>query len=216
MIGKVISIRGSNFRIVPNPTDDPWLKKSGAKASWKITKLMEVFQRKLIRYVELEGSSQASFIIDQWKIIQAMDFTDETNIDIEVRESIHDAIDDVTNYLLRLKQSDVIGVLALHIKEVMDVLADPTSDLNSIYLVNLHKEETLLDYYFDKIRPKVIAGSTAGPSASTEISSEEKNDIWITLIFRMLCWLLIHDWDKKDVCRVPSDLKGSRMPVFIG
>ena len=49
----------------------------------------------------------------------------------------------------------------------------------------------------------------------TKDAKEQRNTIWISLIFRMLCWLLLHDFDKADSKIVPSDLKGSRMPIFI-
>ncbi|KAH7629678.1 hypothetical protein B0T09DRAFT_264064 [Sordaria sp. MPI-SDFR-AT-0083] len=39
--------------------------------------------------------------------------------------------------------------------------------------------------------------------------------IWCTLIFRMLCWLQLHDFDKKDKQSAKSELRGSRLPVFI-
>ncbi|PSR99158.1 hypothetical protein BD289DRAFT_361476 [Coniella lustricola] len=40
-------------------------------------------------------------------------------------------------------------------------------------------------------------------------------DIWCTLLFRMLCWLLLHDFHKKDVQLSKSELYGSRLPVYI-
>jgi hypothetical protein len=45
---------------------------------------------------------------------------------------------------------------------------------------------------------------------------DERGSIWMTLVWRGLCWMLLHDFDKVDKKVVPSDLKGSRMPVFIG
>ncbi|KAI0137106.1 hypothetical protein BJ170DRAFT_44056 [Xylariales sp. AK1849] len=42
-----------------------------------------------------------------------------------------------------------------------------------------------------------------------------RNDIWSTLVFRMLCWLLLHDFGKKDVQMSKSELLGSRLPVYI-
>jgi len=40
--------------------------------------------------------------------------------------------------------------------------------------------------------------------------------IWCTLVLRMLCWLLLHDFHKKDVQEFPkSELLGSRLPVYI-
>lgn len=40
-------------------------------------------------------------------------------------------------------------------------------------------------------------------------------DIWCTLVFRMLCWLLLHDFHKKDAQIPKSELLGSRLPVYI-
>ncbi|KAJ0326918.1 hypothetical protein COL5a_006473 [Colletotrichum fioriniae] len=39
--------------------------------------------------------------------------------------------------------------------------------------------------------------------------------IWYTLVFRMICWLMLHDFDKKDVQVSKSELIGNRQPVFI-
>lgn len=47
---------------------------------------------------------------------------------------------------------------------------------------------------------------------NTEI---RRNTIWFALVFRMICWLLLHDFDKKDVQLPKSELMGSRLSVFI-
>ncbi|KAF6816025.1 modin [Colletotrichum plurivorum] len=39
--------------------------------------------------------------------------------------------------------------------------------------------------------------------------------IWYALVFRMICWLMLHDFDKKDIQVPSSDLMGNRQPVFI-
>lgn len=219
MLGKVFRIRGSNFRMLPNPTNDSWLKKIGAKASWKITKLMEIFQEKLQELIvkegidKLEKGNKIAEIARQWKGIADLNCTDEANLSIEVRELIHDAIDDTTKYLLSISQLEVLSVLVAHITKVVDVLKDPVSPLNTIVLAN--KEDALLTYYFYEVRPHVI-GNLDNKKSSSKEEKEQRNTIWIMLIFRMLCWLLLHDFDKSDVKIVPSDLKGSRMPVYIG
>ncbi|KAG8676333.1 hypothetical protein FPOAC2_02427 [Fusarium poae] len=41
------------------------------------------------------------------------------------------------------------------------------------------------------------------------------DDAWCTLIFRMICWLMLHDFNKLDVQLSKSELLGSRMPVYI-
>lgn len=47
---------------------------------------------------------------------------------------------------------------------------------------------------------------------SGELSPE---DIWCTLVFRMICWHMLHDFHKDDVQIPKSELQGSRQPVFI-
>ena len=40
-------------------------------------------------------------------------------------------------------------------------------------------------------------------------------DLWVTLVFRMICWLMLHDFNRLDVQIGKSELWGSRMPVYI-
>lgn len=44
---------------------------------------------------------------------------------------------------------------------------------------------------------------------------DQLNDIWCTLVFRMLCWLLLHDFHKEDMQLPKGELLGSRLPVYI-
>ncbi|ESZ97021.1 hypothetical protein SBOR_2566 [Sclerotinia borealis F-4128] len=214
MLGQVVRLRGSNFRMIPNPTQDHWLKKTGTKPSWKIIKLMAVFQKKLLGLSEVEDYGNKSLekhpiskIIEQWQEIEALGCIDEYNLSIDAREKIHDALDGMTGFLLETRQADVLKILVAHLDEVTKVLVVTDSPLNSI--VSVHKEEPLLDYYFNTILPKVTGNSIGH-------EKEKRQIIWVSLMFRMLCWFLLHDWNKDDKCEVPPDLKGSRMPVFIG
>lgn len=202
----VITRRGKK-RMLPNPTNDQWRKKTGSRASWKITRLMEVFQEKVDNLIGTEGFSPGHStwkIKEEWEAIKSLGCTDEALMDIEVREAIHDSIERITTYLLEKKQAEVLGVLVAHVTKVVHVLENPVSRLNTIVLANPNKEEALLEYYFSIIREEVAG------------NSDEKNAIWVALIYRMLCWFLLHDFDKSDVNMVPSILKGSRMPVYIG
>ncbi|KAF7951776.1 hypothetical protein EAE96_007074 [Botrytis aclada] len=224
MLGKVTRIRGSSFRMIPNPTQDPWLKRAGSKPAWKVSKLMTIFQEKLKDIYEQESDVDETSklhpfdkIMKQWQEIRDLHpgvEIDEHNLSIEMREKIHDAIDDQTDYLLHeLRQKDVLQVVVAHLNEVTEILNDRNSSLNSI--VSVQKEEPLLKIYFDKIRPAVAERDIEKKELSP-LEREQRNIIWVSLMFRMLCWLLLHDWNKDDRCGVPPDLKGSRMPVFIG
>lgn len=176
---------------------------------------MSVFQKKLIEHSESENYVDKLVtkkhpilqIVQQWQEIEALGCIDEYNLSIEAREKIHDALDSMTTFLIDTRQADVLKVLVAHLDEVTKVLVVTNSPLNSI--VSVHKEEPLLDYYFGTILPKVRG-------SGDESEREKRGIIWVSLVFRMLCWFLLHDWNKDDKCGVPPDLKGSRMPVFIG
>ncbi|KAK0629373.1 hypothetical protein B0T17DRAFT_184209 [Bombardia bombarda] len=60
-----------------------------------------------------------------------------------------------------------------------------------------------------------IAGHLPRGYMDTESLDTEAATIWCTLVFRMLCWLLLHDFHKKDVQIPKSELLGSRLPVYI-
>ncbi|KAK4153803.1 hypothetical protein C8A00DRAFT_14990 [Chaetomidium leptoderma] len=53
-----------------------------------------------------------------------------------------------------------------------------------------------------------------GMDITTSLESEA-SAIWCTLVLRMLCWLLLHDFNKKDVQIAKSELLGSRLPVYV-
>jgi hypothetical protein len=59
-------------------------------------------------------------------------------------------------------------------------------------------------------RPSVGSGTTNDAPAAKQV-----NDIWCMLLFRMICWLLLHDFHKKDIQVSKSDVFQSRMPVYI-
>lgn len=62
-------------------------------------------------------------------------------------------------------------------------------------------------------------GSTSpeSPNDLHALVNEEVNydDIWCTLVFRMICWLMLHDFNKLDKQASKGELLGSRMPVYI-
>ncbi len=54
--------------------------------------------------------------------------------------------------------------------------------------------------------------ASAIPLAAQIVSHD---DVWCTLVFRMICWLMMHDFHKLDVQLSKSELLGSRMTVYI-
>ncbi|KAK1834004.1 hypothetical protein QBC39DRAFT_344903 [Podospora conica] len=103
------------------------------------------------------------------------------------------------------------------------------------------KHELLMDLYFRSVRARVVdrvcdrlqreKGSMPAGSPTVRRSTdfvaamarkqprqeleERVSDVWCTLVFRALCWLLLHHFHEKDVQVEKSDLYESRQPVYI-
>ncbi|KAK1759007.1 hypothetical protein QBC47DRAFT_336606 [Echria macrotheca] len=83
------------------------------------------------------------------------------------------------------------------------------------------KHALFMEMYFETIQGNVVKGVCGrvrrvnGEAADTVELKEQVGDIWRTLIFRMLCWLLLHHFHEKDVQVAKSDEYESRMPVYI-
>ena len=55
----------------------------------------------------------------------------------------------------------------------------------------------------------------AGVKPPELIPEDKVNEIWCTLVFRMLCWLQLHEFHKMDIQVSKSDAYASRIPVYI-
>ncbi|KAK4097708.1 hypothetical protein N658DRAFT_518433 [Parathielavia hyrcaniae] len=73
--------------------------------------------------------------------------------------------------------------------------------------VHVHRPELAL--------PPHHSRQQLGVDDVTSKLDSEATAIWCTLVLRMLCWLLLHDFNKKDVQIPKSELLGSRLPVYI-
>ena len=211
MLATPIRIRGSNFKRIPNPTRDYY-----TTAFSKVT-LMEEFQTKLHSLVtekSINPSSETDSIFEHWSKILIYWRKDESKFDVDLREALHDALDASTIHLLSYDSKVIIRVMASHLNAVIQSLDELEPKLIEL---DAKKEEIFVDHYFTTIRRDVLKNRR--PSEAPHLGksvNDEKIAIWITLIFRMLYWLLLHDFDRVDLKIVPSDLKGSRMPVYIG
>jgi hypothetical protein len=214
MLGTNFRIRGSNFERIPNPTTDFWTGSTFSKVI-----LMEEFQAKLKRLFDeksISSSKAVESVFSHWAKIQKFwpATSDESNFDIDLREALHDALDDSGEYLLTHSSKVIIRIVSSHLNAVIFTLEELEPALNEL---DANKEDIFMAHYFTEIRRSVLGNrrKSEAANASSEITNE-RNDIWITLVFRMQCWILLHDFDKSDVKRVPSELKGSRMSVYIG
>jgi len=205
MLAIPIRIRGSGFTMLPNPTADRW---PGYKSDIDWKEEMFEFQ------VSIEDATQSVnvhpllvAINGEWQKIKRLWVLD---IDIDVREQIHDAIDLVDKALQEQEEfsvHDIFNVVASHLKAVLNATDQKEATIDANFPAN----GKFVEYYLSDVLPDV-------EEDGLNLSEEQKGwrgVIWRAMMFRMICWFLLHDFDENDVNIVPSNLKGSRMPVFI-
>jgi hypothetical protein len=213
MLAKPVRIRGSNFKMLPNPTEDKWQGDLGLLLDWAAG--MEAFQLLLAEHIAAVDSSPTGpneltlAVSEQWKKMRPFWKNSLNEIDIDMREAIHDGLDMTISPLENIAMRETIeNVVVTHLLEVVRA----SDEIRHSLLVPGSNVNSFVQYYFNIIRVKVANGEVK----VSEGERDKRNAIWIALMFRMICWFLLHDFDKADVNIIPSELKGSRIPVAIG
>lgn len=224
MLAEPFRIRGSNFKMLPNPTHDFW------SPGLDMMGCMRAFKKQLDIVINPIPTATRHPLLTIMHTLFTDHFTEgvlKGVLDIDVREAAHAGLDQIKAELLHTIDKRLISTItAAHLSAVLsasDMLFDAVNDLAA------SKEENLMKYYFNEIKPTVINGyqivnvaqnaggmSPVVTGAMSEAQKEERGAVWMALVFRMWCWFLLHDFDGADRCIVPNQFKGSRMPVFIG
>lgn len=219
MVAKPFRIRGSNFRKLPNPCEDKW------RPGVDMLACLRAFKVKFDSYYNDLGLMRRGSLLFLIRSQFADDrFSDQVmigNLDLDVREAAHTALDETADQLSskHIRFHVLRSVLAAHIGAMLsfsDVLEQSLLDEDRFGT----KEERLMRVYFDKMMPQATRYTTAGATGVapmlTDVQQDERSAIWLCLLLRMWCWFLLHDFDPSDRLSVPSQFMGSRMPVFIG
>ncbi|RFU79422.1 hypothetical protein TARUN_2811 [Trichoderma arundinaceum] len=142
--------------------------------------------------------------------------------------------------IVRVHVQEILGMLNKPSpKETADALIGPRSEDESDSSITIShidsasgddKHHLLAEMYFSCVRLNVIDAickqwSQFNQKATTQVSTTEGdselalkrkiNQIWCTLMFRMLYWLQLHDFHKKDIQISKGDAYDSRIPVYI-
>jgi len=236
MLGRPVRIRGSCFTRLPNPTAE----RPCSLSINVLYRLLETFA------TTIENLTPLSQILDNWRnaktIWPRQHFYEKHDISISAKEFLHDLLDSCTEYLLSRPSHSIHSVISAHLTAVLDHLNSPESEFDNDFAEFTRRSDYAADFvrtYSNEVLPTVIS---KGPLASKQMSQKdsrgsrdvdqlgmtevdldelqreglERKTVWCTLVIRMLCWLLLHDFHPDDVNIVPSELKGSQMPVYIG
>lgn len=95
---------------------------------------------------------------------------------------------------------------------------NPRGNENNSHKYN-PKEKILIDFYFGKIHSNVTkevpeeGSEDPGPDPGDR---DQRSAIWVALVFRMLAWLVLHDFNPEDSMIERSEFMNSRLPMYIG
>ncbi|KAM0347433.1 hypothetical protein ACHAPU_004954 [Fusarium lateritium] len=133
---------------------------------------------------------------------------------------------------------DILGV---HFQEVLSQMNSKAS-LTPTTVVFPHfeglntgdKEDLLMKTYFQQILPAVLRSVSTTFFALKTSDSEfhvvkgeaaqaaeyaayvlASKEVWCTLVLRMICWLMLHDFHPDDVQITKGGVLGSRLPVYV-
>ncbi|KAL0938232.1 modin [Colletotrichum truncatum] len=124
-----------------------------------------------------------------WLVIPMFTNSSEKDDQEEVSRTIHHVDDKRKSHILSGQESPEVDDQALSFSR--STIKDPKA--------NLRDERYTLGL----------------KAALTRHEETQRLQIWYTLVFRMICWLILHEFDKKDIQVPSSDLMGNRQPVFI-
>jgi hypothetical protein len=226
--------------MLPNPTIHHWDKKS-----FSMWKLLRAFKWEIDHNTGISRTDQILVMESNLdKIFTAKGDRGESDFTVAILDALHEALNDSDTYLTEkyVTTDLVLQVLRRHIQEVLSQINEGTSSGDNLFEeldgeTPELKQTKFMHIYFNIVRPAVIEAVVSRPKShpatgittpSTEggsppginhtpesLEGDRCNNIWCTLVFRMLCWLLLHDFHKKDVQISKSELVGSRLPVYI-
>ncbi|CAG8977461.1 hypothetical protein HYALB_00011809 [Hymenoscyphus albidus] len=229
MLAKPLHIKGSCFRMLPNPTVFHWNRKS-----FSLRELLTAFHHRLRKETNTVLNSVLVRLLERDEVENASQKDD--SLPPMLLDALHEAINKIDSYLLddHTPQSRIIDVLWRHIQVVLCKINQNGADGDSEFDALNHtrptdREKDFIRIYFEVIRSSVVKSGerqlwSDGSEASEQRHSgdnlppditNERNSIWCMLVLRMLCWLTLHDFSKKDVQIPKSELLGCRLPVYI-
>ncbi|ETS77267.1 hypothetical protein PFICI_11141 [Pestalotiopsis fici W106-1] len=228
MLGKILHVKDSFFRTVPNPTFYQWDVRY-----FNMSEALKAFSAEIHTNPSLKQFNPSlarlrTQVENVKTILEKLGQADRQQkvVNAEYLQSLHSALETCDEYLEE-KQPNARRILSKHIQIILlclnpkygkdedkanhedkDVI-DAFTKLNSAQPGD--KEKELIRLYFSHVLRKI-----RGNGDASEHSVVVDTEMWCTLVFRSLCWLALHDFHKND--RQPkgkSELMGSRLPVYI-
>lgn len=232
MLGKILHIKNSFFRVLPNPTCYHWNRQY-----FSLPELLQAYQKEISTDdADARGNQHLNCLQTQAENIERVISKTQPTFSAGLLSALHQALEVCDEFLTRqVSRKKVELVLRTHIQTVLSMLnetergvspdrpsgaasrPEPADDEPPFASLDTqppeHKQDKLMEIYFSRVLPRI---NNSGRLPALTGGSELQTNIWCTLVFRSLCWLTLHDFHKHDKqIASMSELIGSRYPVYV-
>lgn len=244
MLARPSHVQGTSFRVIPNPTICPWYR-AAVDLPYLLASLTQLVrdteQDEILCTPQLNALFQSIDVImgeyDAEPVGSSYRLLDE------LHDAIN-AIDEYLTDPKHASPFEILVILRQHIDAVVAHLHDPESEFRQLQTARPLKAERLLAHlYVNRIRAQVVVETKPKPSSSSSSTSsltkpdepsmaqrqvpqvrqptlaygvrDKENNIWCLLVFRMVLWLMLHDFRGSDVQTLGSEALGHRMKVYL-
>ncbi|KAH7218871.1 hypothetical protein DER44DRAFT_739035 [Fusarium oxysporum] len=205
MLGQTMHVINRPFTYIPNPTMHIWNRRLCS-----FRKLLEEFFSWKTSLDGLMGDTLSSGLSHIFHLVEMIEVElskkhPKEPYTPEQLDSLHKAISRTDDILTQGEDRRllVLDVLRQH----LHALAHKRDFAILFKGAVEEKERRFMGVYFDIILPKA--------SASEDNTNPTRVLVWCALVFRMICWFLLHNIAEGDVQLPKGDLLGSRIPAYI-
>ncbi|KAF4450635.1 hypothetical protein F53441_6296 [Fusarium austroafricanum] len=240
MIGQVFHIKDLCFRYIPNPCYSVW-----STRGFSLPKLLGAYQRYLSKEQDIQNGKlfhHVNTIFAPKTGLHPQNATPQ-NYSWQAQDTLHSVLDELDEALKGYSSSSQSNIgqetVGAHFQEILSQVNRQTSASSEPFpkfdgLDSSNKEDILMKAYFEQVLPGVMRYMTmkffelkttdsefhvvkgeAAQEAEYAKYLQACKDIWCTLVLRMICWLMLHDFNREDVQILTGDLFGSDLPVYI-
>ncbi|RFN49852.1 hypothetical protein FIE12Z_5914 [Fusarium flagelliforme] len=233
MIGQIFHIRDLCFRYIPNPCYFAWCPRE-----FSLPKLLISYRK----YLQQETGATRGQLFHHLNTLLAPKTEIQLQRDTPVygwqaQDALHSVLEKLDETLRNPGDSQtpsVYDVIRSHFDEVLCQMNAASNGQTFPRFGGADKEDLLMKTYFQEILPALRLSFSATFFKLKESDAEfnaaksedarkaecaaylfASNELWCTLILRMICWLMLHDFHSDDVQIPKGHLYGSEMRVYI-
>lgn len=223
MLARTLHMKDRCFTYLPNPTSSRWNRNHFSRRRLLSSFCSEILGEKAaLSQEESEESRELRSICDSASHVDAAipQCRDDDLAPLHLNV-LRNALDKTDALLRTYHKGLVLDVLRCHVNEILhaairldgEATEEQDSFNNLAFVPRESLERELMEKYFHVIRQRVVVGDLKDSKLPSDAAT--RNAIWSGLVFRMICWLLLHNFHQNDVQLLDYERDRSNMWVYI-